>query len=133
MQYVEAFKSLGYDVPNPRQDWSAEKDDGICITLWKCEVRWSPPPPRLDVWQLATPGTTDWEGKPGHKKRTHHLERAVSEFDRWIDAIIVDGKPDQGVRSAHPWKPEQRKNHGWRIREFDRATGWFSVAAEELK
>ena len=133
MQYVEAFKSLGYDVPNPRQDWSAEKCDGICITLWKVEVQWIPPPPRIDLWDLATPGTTDWENLSGHKKRTNHLERAVSEFDRWVDVIIVSGVPGHGYGAAEPWLPEKRANHRWRIREFDKATGFFSVCAEKLK
>ena len=133
MQYVEAFNSLGYEVPNPRQDWSAEKNDGVCITLWKSEVQWTPAPPRLDLWTRATPGTTDWENLPGHKKRTNHIERAVSEFDGWVDVIVVNGIPGQGYGAADPWLPAQRENHGWRIQEFDKATGFFSVAAEKLK
>ena len=133
MQYVEAFKSFGYDVPNPRQDWSAEKDDGICITLWKKEVDWSPPPPQLDLWKKWTPGTADWEKLPGHKKRISHLKRAVSEFDGWVDVILVAGTPGEGCKDADPWLPEQRKNHRWRIQKFDEATGFFSAAAEKLK
>ena len=39
MQFVEAFEHLGYNVEAPRQDWSAEKEDGICISLWKKEMR----------------------------------------------------------------------------------------------
>lgn len=38
MQFVEAFEHLGYNVEAPRQDWSAEKEDGICISLWKKEM-----------------------------------------------------------------------------------------------
>ena len=29
MQYVEAFERMGYSVPAPRQDWTAESDTGI--------------------------------------------------------------------------------------------------------
>lgn len=133
MQYVEAFNSLGYDVPNPRQDWSAEKTSGICITLWKAEVDWTPAPPRMDLWDRAAPGTTQWETLPGHKKRTVHLDRAVSEFDGWLDVIVVTGVPGEGYKNADPWLPEQRAYHRWRVNKFDKATGWFSVAAEKLK
>ncbi|MCB2130483.1 MAG: hypothetical protein KDE03_15795 [Rhodobacteraceae bacterium] len=133
MQYVEAFNALGYDVPNPRQDWSAEKAGGVCITLWKSEVQWVPTPPHLDLWAKAGPGTTDWETLPGHKKRTGHLARAVSEFDGWVDVIIVTGTPGKGYGNADPWLPEKRANHGWRIQKFDKTTGFFSVVAEKLK
>jgi len=133
MQYVEAFKSLGYDVPNPRQDWSAEKADGICITLWKVEVDWAPPPLRIDLWEKAEPGTTEWETLTGHKKRTSHLARAISEFNGWIDVIIVTGTPGEGYKNADPWLSSKRANHRWRILKFDEVTGWFSAAAEKLK
>ncbi|MFZ1481761.1 MAG: hypothetical protein WAT25_13435 [Paracoccaceae bacterium] len=133
MQYVEAFNFFGYDVPNPRQDWSAEKTDGICITLWKSEVTWTPAPPHMDLWEKAVPGTTQWETLPGHKKRTGHLERAVSEFDGWVDVIIVAGTPGEGYGNADPWLPVKRVGHRWRVNKFDRATGWFSAAAEKLK
>ena len=133
MQYVEAFNSLGYEVPNPRQDWSAEKPNGVCITLWKTEVAWTPPPPRLDLWEKAEPGTKEWEELAGHKRRTKHLARAVAEFDGWVDVILVTGTPGEGYGNADPWLPKQRANHGWRIQRFDEATGFFSVAAEKLK
>lgn len=133
MQYVEAFNSLGYDVPNPRQDWSAEKGDGVCITLWKVEVDWTPSPPHFDIWKGWTPGESDWEHLPGHSKRTRHIKRAVGEFDGWVDVIIVGGTPREGYGTADPWLPSQRKNHGWRIVKFDDATGFFSAAAEKLK
>ena len=123
MQYVKAFNVLGFDVPSPRKDWSAEKDDGICITLWKSEVEWTPPPPRFDLWGIATPGEADWEALAGHKKRTGHLARAVLEFDGWVDAY----------ENADPWIPAQRVNHRWRITKFDEATGYFSAIAKKLK
>jgi len=38
MKFVEAFNALGYEVENPRQDWSAERDEGVCISLWRREM-----------------------------------------------------------------------------------------------
>lgn len=133
MQYVEAFNSFGYDIPNARQDWSADRPDGICITLWKSEVEWTPPPPRMDLWERAAPGATEWENLPGHRKRSEHLRRAVTEFEGWVDAIIVTGTPGEGYGNAVPWLTEQRVNHRWRVQKFDQASGWFAVAAEKLK
>jgi hypothetical protein len=131
MKYVEAFNSLGYDVPNPRQDWSAEKANGVCITLWRSEVAWTPPPPALNLWERATPGANDWESLPGHRKRTRHIARAVSEFGGWVDVIVVNGTPGEGYGSADPWLPWERAQHAWQIQKFDEATGFFSVAAKK--
>lgn len=131
MQYVEAFNALGYTVPNPRQDWSAEKPGGVCITLWKVEIDWVPPPPRFDLWQNWTPGQNDWDTLPGHAKRTRHLSRAIGDFDGWVDLIIVNGTPRQGYGSADIWDPAGRLDHRWRIRDFDKLTGFFSAAAEK--
>lgn len=133
MQYVEAFRSFGYNLPNPRQDWSAEKPDSVCITLWKSEIDWTPPPPRMDLWQGAQPGTTEWEMLPGHKKRTAHLARAMAEYSGWVDVIIVSGFPGKGYGDADPWLPSKRANHRWRVNRFDPATGWFSIAAEKTE
>ena len=131
MQYVEAFSSIGYDVPSPRQDWSAEKEDGVCITLWKVEIDWIPPPPRFDCWKTQTPGENEWDMLPGNRKRARHIARALEEFGGWVDVIIVNGTPGEGYKSTDIWKPEQRMKHRWRIQKFDQATGFFSAAAEQ--
>ena len=133
MQFVEAFEELGYKVPNPRQDWSAEKPDGVCITLWKADVNWVPPPPKFDLWKLAEPGQNEWENLPGHSKRTRHLQRAMSDFDGKVDVVIVGGTPGEGYGTADPWLLQQRKNHTWRLTKFDEATGFFSAACAKLK
>ena len=117
---------------NPRQDWSAEKPGGICVTLWKSEVCWTPPPPTLDLWTKFQPGENSWENLPGHKKRTAHLSAAMAEFDRWVDVVVVTGTPGEGYGSANPWLPGKRMHHGWRIQKFDEETGFFSVAVEKL-
>jgi hypothetical protein len=133
MRFVEAFKSLGYDLSSPRQDWSAEKVDGVCITLWKEEVDRKPPPPRFDLCNHWDPAANDWQHLQGHSKRLRHLNRAVSELDGWADMIIVGGKPGEGYETADPWLPNQRLNHGWRITKFDNETGFFAASAEKLE
>lgn len=40
MRFVEAFEKLGCEVAAPRTDWSAERDDGVCLTLWTKETDW---------------------------------------------------------------------------------------------
>lgn len=133
MNYVEAFNSLGYDVPNPRQDWSAEKSNGICITLWKVQVDWTPLPPSFNLWALHEPGKTDWEHLPGHAKRCRHIERAVSEFEGKVDVIIVSGEPTEGYGTADPWLPLERHDHSWFVTKFDSETGFFSATVAKLK
>ena len=116
MQYVRAFEALGYRPTNPRQDWSAENENGVCVTFWKSEVKWTPAPPKFDLWQLHPGGESDW-----------------NEFEGWIDAVIVTGVPGNGVKDAMPWKPDQRMDHRWRITRFDPDSGYFSAAAEQRK
>ena len=38
MQFTEAFERLGYSVEAQRQDWSAENEHGVCISLWRQEM-----------------------------------------------------------------------------------------------
>ena len=128
MQYSEAFQKLGYALQNQRQDWSAEKPDGICISLWTKEVRWSPLPPALDLWSLHPEGG-EWESKIGHAKRTEHLARAVDEFDGFVDVVLVSGTPGEAYENATPWSAQERKEHVWRVVRFDPASGYFRAEA----
>ncbi len=124
MKYVEAFNALGYQVDAPRADWSAEKADGICITIWNKEKNVSDGLPYLDLWELHPEGG-DFTKKPGHKKRTKHLQRAKSEFDGRVDVIFVSGDPLKGsYENASPWFPQERKKH-WHISKFCPETGFF--------
>jgi hypothetical protein len=130
MKYVEAFNSLGYKVPRPRLDWSAEKADGICITLWKVQVDWSPPPPRFDLWKHGTPGMMDWEKLPGHGLQRQHIRRAMGEFGGKVDVVVVHGTPGQGFGDAEPWDASKRRGHTWRVTRIDEASGYYAAAAE---
>lgn len=125
MKYVEAFNALGYNVENPRQDWSAEKADGVCITIWQKEGSVANGLPYLDLWELH-PEAGNWVDKSGHKKRTTHLKRAVAEFGGRVDVILVSGDPREGsYKNAAPWLIHERKGRHWHISKFDPETGFF--------
>ncbi|MBW8753463.1 MAG: hypothetical protein JF595_04825 [Sphingomonadales bacterium] len=94
MQFVEAFNSLGYEVPVWRQDWSAEKPDGICLSLWSKETDWKALV--MDTRIHAT-AIEDWGHKPGNRKRALHARHALDEFDGWIDVVKIDGTPLRNV------------------------------------
>lgn len=127
MKYGAAFAKLGYRLENPRQDWSAEKADGVCITLWRAEIDWDSMcmDSRLHGGPLE-----EWVNLPGNRKRVRHALRAVAEFDRVVDVIVVDGTPGHGVTSAHPWMPSQRNGLLWRITELEEETGHIRLEAK---
>jgi hypothetical protein len=124
VQYSEAFSSLGYRLLSPRQDWTAEKDDGVCITIWQSEMPREPGRPWLDTRIHCGP-IEKWGNAAGNKKRIEHISRAVKEFGGKVDVIIVRGRPGEGVDEAFPWRPENRKGHYWKISNFDPQTGHF--------
>ena len=124
MQYSEAFKSLGYILDNPRQDWTAASPDGVCITLWTKEIRGAGPKMHYDSREYSGP-LEDWIDKPGNKKRIVHLSQALGEFDGWIDVVRVDGVPGESYGDAEPWNPTARKGFKWRVTSLDSATGHF--------
>ena len=125
MQYAESFKKLGYDLVSPRQDWSAENSDGVCISIWREELDKHSLLPRLDLWTLhPDPAAATWRSKPGHEKRTRHLARALSEFDRRVDVVLVSGIPGQSYRDADPWLVAKRGGW-WSISNFDVTNGYF--------
>ena len=124
VQYTEAFNYLGYDLENPRQDWSAEKGDGVCITIWQKERSVEKGLPYLDLWELHPKGGL-WMSKPGHNKRTKHLMRAINEFDGRVDVIFVEGNPGISYKNAAPWDVAMKKGRYWHISKFDPANGYF--------
>jgi len=128
LKYVEAFRSLGYVVDAPRTDWSAEKSDGICITIWQRERGVKDGLPYLDLWELHPSGGA-WEGKPGHAKRTRHLTRCISEFNGKVDVIFVQGDPGTSYDNAVPWDSIKR-GAGWHIARFDPQTGYFRAEVD---
>ena len=127
MQFVEAFEHLGYRVEAPRQDWSAEKDDGICISLWKKEMGTRDGLPLMNTLTHADP-IENWGNKPGNGKRIRHLRRAVEEFEGRVDVVIVSGEPGASEGTAQPWgATDGRAGTYWQVTELDTGTGHFEV------
>lgn len=127
MQFVEAFEHIGYKVEAPRQDWSAEKDGGVCITLWKKEMGTRGGLLWMNTQVHADP-IENWRNKPGNIKRIQHLHRALNEFGGRVDVIIVSGEPGVSYGTAQPWVAEGgRAKTRWQVTEFDEGTGHFEV------
>src|SRR3546814_8272630 len=98
MQYGEAFTKRGYALTAPRQDWSAERDDGVCITLWRTEIDWK----TLTMDSRVRGGPLgDWSGLPGNAKRIRHATRALDGFGGMVDAIIVEDRTSACFNSSH--------------------------------
>ena len=127
MKFTEAFSKLGYHVDVPRQDWSAEKSDGVCISLWQVEMGLDEQKrPWIDTRVHANENAL-WRTKPGNRKRIRHLQRAIDELGGVVDVVIVHGKPGAGVTDAAPWIPAERKGTRWGISDFDPETGHFTA------
>lgn len=127
MQFVEAFEALGYVVQAPRQDWSAEKADGICISLWRKEMGTRDGLLWMNTHTHADP-IENWGNKPGNQKRIQHLGRAIADFAGKVDVVIVSGTPGVSYGTAQPWKAEgSRAGTYWQITDFDAQTGHFEV------
>ncbi|WOE75109.1 hypothetical protein [Alterisphingorhabdus coralli] len=128
MQFSEAFSSMGYNLENKRQDWSAEKDKGVCISLWSKETDWK----TLTMDSRLHAGDNQiWKDKPGNKKRIVHARRALDEFDGWIDVVKIDGEPGVSYGTASPWIPEERKGYRWRVTDIDEHTGHIRMQAQK--
>lgn len=128
MQFVEAFERLGYSVEAQRQDWSAENESGVCISLWQKEMG-----VRDGLLWMNTRVHADaldgWKDKPGNRKRIRHLKRALDEFGGRVDVVIVSGEPGVSYGTAQPWLAEgARAGTHWEISDFDEGTGHFEAA-----
>jgi hypothetical protein len=129
MQFSEAFRKLGYSLDVPRLDWTAEKGDGVCISLWQKEMgereglRW------MDTKVHATDNEV-WRNKSGNRKRIRHLRRAIDEFDGIVDVVIVQGTPGEGYGNAVPWLATERLGTRWRVTYLEEETGHFEAVLE---
>lgn len=125
MRYSEAFNRLGYKLDIPRLDWSAANETGVCISLWRSEMDWK----NLSFDTHVNAGPLSTWNPAGNNKRKRHLAEALAKHDGWIDVVIVDGIPGQGVDKATPWLPKERKGLRWRVFEFDPEVGHFVTRA----
>jgi hypothetical protein len=128
MRYSEAFADLGYTLDSPRQDWTAEKAGGVCITIWQSEMSMKDGRPWLDT-RLHCGPLEIWLETPGNKKRKRHLQRALTEFGGAVDVIIVRGIAGEKVDGASPWRAQERQGFKWRITDFESETGHFTAEA----
>ncbi|MEP7221557.1 MAG: hypothetical protein ABI673_02690 [Novosphingobium sp.] len=127
MQFVAAFNALGYTINNQRQDWSAEKPDGVCISLWTKETDWK----AMVMDSRIHAGAVElWGHKSGNTKRRKHARRALDEFDGWVDVVKVDGNPGEGYGNAAPWNPAERKGFRWRVTFLDDVSGHLKLEAQ---
>ncbi len=121
MRFADAYKKLGYKLDNHQTDWSAEKADGVCISIWKKLACWKPPPPYFDcseVWPDEEPGAD----QIGHKKRRRHVQRAFEELHGFVDAVLLSGTYGEGYDDAEPC---ERPGGRWKITRFDPSNGKF--------
>jgi len=134
MRFVEAFQSLGYELDNHRNEWSAESENGVCITIWQEETHVEN---GLLVYELEllskSPNAGHWTNKSGHKKRIRHLSRAIDEFDGFVDVVLLEGPPGGPYESAHPWGKKEIYRSGWRVVSLNRETGGFRVEIDDPK
>lgn len=127
MQFTEAFERLGYSVEAPRQDWSAENERGVCISLWQKEMGVRDGLLWMNTRVHADP-LEGWKDKPGNRKRIRHLRRALEEFGGMVDVVIVSGEPGESYGTAQPWIAEgARAGSHWHISDLDEGTGHFEV------
>jgi hypothetical protein len=127
VKFAEAFEALGYEIELPRQDWSAENERGVCLSLWTKETDWKQLviDTRIHATDLA-----DWGHKSGNKKRIRHARRAYDEFDGWVDVVKIDGTPGIGYGFASPWVPAERQGRRWRVTYLDDETGHIRLEAQ---
>ena len=126
MTLQDAYKKLGYkDLwPNPRTpDWSAENDNGVCISIWAKELNNKP---CLDT-RTDCGDSTIWSTRSANKKRIMHLSNAELKFGKLVDVVLLYG-PVGTVEDARPWKGKK-----WKITYLDKIVGHFRVELEEGK
>lgn len=127
MQFVEAFERLGYTIEAPRQDWTAEKDGGVCISLWRREMGTQDGLLWMNTRVHADP-LENWQEKSGNRKRIRHLRRALDNFGGRVDVVIVSGEPGVSYGTAQPWLAEgSRSETYWQVTDLDDETGHFEV------
>ena len=137
MRYGEAFEALGFRLVAFREDWSAERDDAVCLTVWMKPQAPGHPAARREAESMVydtRDGTDDpaaWNAS-ALRKRTLHAGRALGEFDGWIDVVCVwpSDRAGERVRTAVPWQPRGRRGHRWRVAHLDEETGHIRLQTE---
>lgn len=117
---TEAYARQGATVRNPRRTWSAITDDGkaVVVTLWTDRF--------LDVEQTrySTFGLSGkgWIDRPENRRRTEHLQNALSKHGGLFRSIIVT--PSDGLHSSIV---ARRVGPEMRVTKVDELTGRFEA------
>src|SRR3546814_5950085 len=75
--YTTLFRSFAAD-GDAGGVGGAERDDGVCITLWRTEIDWK----TLTMDSRVRGGPLgDWSGLPGNAKRIRHAKRALDRSE----------------------------------------------------
>jgi hypothetical protein len=106
--FKEAYAQAGYSLGNPRNDWSAVKDDGkgVALTVWQDEIVKGQGELHLDL--RNHPHLCEWKDRQGNRKRIADIRHGLSQCDGRFDIILcravdVNASPRK-VASAEHWK-----------------------------
>ena len=129
MNKSEAFRKLGYDIGNPMNQWSAENEEGVCISLWQKEMVFTDGRSWIDTRLHAGPAE-EWSAV-GANLRAKHLKAAIEKFRGHVDVVVLYGEVGK-VKNCEPWfPPKSHPNHGWIVTDFDVDTGHFVAEMAE--
>ena len=126
--FTEAYKSAGYVVRNPRNQWSARKTDGtgVALSVWSDEIDRNAEPWVVDT--RGHPEFDEWGGRTGNAIRKKYIAFALERLGGRVDLILcvaVDpAASPRKVKIARHWS--QR----WGLLDpesFDPKTGVFRM------
>ena len=126
MSFTGAYLKAGYTLENPRNQWSAVRDDGrVALTIWSDEIDKSAEPWRYDVSECH-PRFSLMIGKVGHAVRAMHIERALGCGQTDFDLILCVAEDT----TANPRKVKIARHWDQRVGRlvdgsFDRQAGTF--------
>jgi hypothetical protein len=130
---TDAFAKLGYVLRSPRQDWTATKNDAVCLTIWQSEMQIDKVRQCNFLDTRLHCGSTDlWGCKPGNKLRIVHLSQAIESYSGWVDVVVRMGRPDDNDREAYPWIAAERYGKSWRLLDLNRQSGHFSAETQRI-
>jgi len=134
MQYVEAFERMGYSVPAPRQDWTAESDTGIASPSGGLSLAFV----TESLGSTACPkAAISPAGSTMHSRRAATPFRCIKMHQcmgagNCPEAPSLRGPKASSIGASKPtWKARGRgggKSAFWGV-AGPQASGWWSIAA----
>lgn len=126
--FTEAYAKAGYRLTNPRNGWSAVREDGsaVALTIWQDEIVKGQVPLFMDC--RTHPNLADWQDKQGNRIRKTHIHHGLVHCGGQFDIILCRARhptaqPRQ-VQSAELWQAMVGIIHP---DEFDPASGAFRI------